>query len=159
MSERLVKHWTPDNEGAYGAKGKRGDEGETFVTGVINSWVGWECVNYRSDKSFQRAGIDIVFKKDTWKRSFSADVKNNISPSGSFCVEIDAKGWLFNPNKISNRIWHVNPDTGAMAWYDRKDMQAFISNTELRSFFKDGKLLVEIAPEMGGNFITRRKVR
>lgn len=156
MSQRLTRAWTPDNEGAFGKSGKRGDDGETFVTNVINSWSGWECINHRSDRSFQLAGIDIIFKKDTWKRSFSADVKNNIDRSGAFCVEIGGMGWLFNPRKTSDRIWHVNTDTGLMAWYDRRDMQTFVNNTKLFTFFDSyGKLLVKITPSMGRDFIKR----
>ena len=45
---------------------------------------------------------------------------------GTIKINATKDGWLFNKNKTSDRIWHVNLNTKWMAWYDRKQMQEFV---------------------------------
>lgn len=134
MSERLTSDWTKTAEEAYGKTGKQGFEGEVFVFNVIKSW-GWECILHEDDKVLQMQGIDVEFKKPTWTYFYTADVKNNLRDDGIFFVEGGSYGWLFNTRKVSDRIWHCNPNTGWMAWYDREDMKKYIrsNTTEARS--------------------------
>ena len=125
MAERLVNHWTKTAGEAYGDTGIRGSIGERFVVDTIRSW-GWDCDLFEEDCDKQIAGIDIEFKNPSWAKSYTADVKANIDGNGAFFVETGPKGWLFKPSKISDRIWHCNPDTGEMAWYGRAEMQNYI---------------------------------
>lgn len=154
MSNRLTTKWTDNSEGAFGASGRKGDQGEDFLMSVFKSW-GWSATCHRGiqSKSQQVRGVDITFKKPTWHNSYSCDVKANLQDNGMFYVETDSGGWLFNPNKTSDRIWHVNPKTGWMAWYDRKEMQNYVKkqnrcNTELLGISVQNKI----------PFITRRRV-
>ena len=128
MSDRLTTQWTTNSEGAFGASGAKGDRGEDFLMEVFSAW-NWEATCHRGldSKSEQVKGVDITFKDPKWSNSYTCDVKANIhSTYGSFYVETDDSGWLFNRNKNSDRIWHVNPDTGWMAWYGRREMQQYI---------------------------------
>lgn len=132
MSERLTTEWTKTAEGAFGPSGAKGLKGEVFVKQVLESW-GWNVILHEADQTKQLAGIDIEFQSPKWKRSYSADVKSNIDSYGTFYIETDDKGWLFNPSKISHRIWHCNPTTGQMAWYDRQEMQKYIVDNNMRN--------------------------
>lgn len=122
---RLTPKWTATTEEAFGSSGKKGRVGELFVINTIRSW-GWEVIDTESEKSLQLQGVDIIIKKPTWQNYYSVDVKNNMTDDGSFFIETAPDGWLFNKNKRSDRIWHCNPDTGWMAWYDRQRMQSFL---------------------------------
>lgn len=159
MSNRLTTSWTKTAEGAYGATGARGLVGEEFIAQVIRD-AGYDVELYEDDKQMQIAGIDIIVTDpDTGRQMYSADVKANMRTDGSFCVEVDSRGWLFNERKTSDRIIHVNPNTRWVAIYERADMQTFVDNTKLFTFFDNyGKQLVKITPKMGGDFIKRIKV-
>jgi hypothetical protein len=124
MSDRLTSAWTATTPEAFGASGVKGDAGEQFLLIELRKW-GW-LAELTPDKDNQIKGIDIRFKSPNWVNYYTADVKNNLRLDGSFVVETDPKGWLFNPAKVSDRIWHVNPATGKMVWYDRKRMQAWV---------------------------------
>jgi len=130
MSDRLTPLWTENIEDAYGDTGAKGRQGELFVIKVIVSW-GWEVVYYNQHKTYQLQGKDIAFRKPGWSRFYTADVKNNMWENGSFMVDTTRHGWLFDDDKISDRIWHVNTDTGRMAWYDRQYMQQYIRHYQL----------------------------
>lgn len=136
MSDRLTNKWTATSEEAFGASGAKGDRGEEFLMEVFASW-GWRATRHQSSKTDQISGVDITFQKPTWLNSYTCDVKANLNDSGSFFVETNQYGWLFNPKKTSHRIWHVNPETGWMAWYDRREMQRYIVSRKLNT----GKLV------------------
>ena len=151
MSERLTTEWTPTSEGAFGASGAKGDQGEYFLCEVFNTW-GWEFTVHPSSFNHQLEGVDITFRKPSWTHSYTADVKANLNEYGSFFVETDDSGWLFNENKRSDRLWHVNPTTGWMAWYGRADMKHYIESNGLRNTG-----LLQISIKDGLDFITRRR--
>lgn len=98
--------------------------GENFLLDTLESW-GWKA-NLLQDRCNQARGRDIEFNNGKWKNYYTADIKNNLKYN-KFYVEMDDAGWLFNPNKDSHRIWHVDPETGQMVWYDRNDMRRFLS--------------------------------
>ena len=116
---RLTDKWTPTLEEAFGESGKKGKLGEDYMMEVFKSW-GWECELHESDKKLQMDGIDITFKNPKWFNSYTCDVKNNMNKYGTFYVHED---WLFKGK--SDRIFHVNPDTNWIVWYERKQMQDY----------------------------------
>lgn len=151
MSERLTNKWTSTLEEAYGENGKRGREGELFVKEAILSW-GWEVKDNEEDYKQQVSGQDLLIRKPTWQNFYSIDVKNNLTKFGSFAVDTNENGWLFKPIKTSHRIWHVNTETGWMAWYGREEMQVYIKENKL---YNTG--LVNIAVKDKLPFISRSR--
>ena len=151
MSERLTPKWTDTLEEAFGASGARGREGELFLKKVIEGW-GWEVIDNEEDKELQISGKDLMIKNPKWASFYSVDVKNNLDDRGSFYVDLSEKGWLFNPKKTSDRIWHVNPQTGWMCWYGRKEMQEYMKK---KYGIKEELIKVTVYDKIP--FITRRK--
>lgn len=125
MSERLIAHWGTNNAEAFGPSGAKGDVGEDLVVATLHSW-GWHAERLFDQRS-QMAGIDIRFRNPKWVNWYTADVKANIKGT-SFYVETAPDGWLRNPRKISNRIWHVDVRSGLMIWYDRRAMIEYVTN-------------------------------
>ena len=144
MSDRLTPAWTETLDEAFGVTGTKGRLGEEFLCKVFKSW-GWEYTLHPQDKKFQVSGIDITFRNPSWYNSYSCDVKANMDQYGSFFVY---KNWLFDPKKISDRIFHVNPDTGWLCWYGRKEMQ---------DWFDESLEKVKITAKKRPSFITVRK--
>ena len=148
---RLTDEWTPTLEGAFGEVGKLARGAELFVKEAIESW-GWEVKDNESGFADQVAGRDLLIKKPTWANFYSIDVKANMNEFGVFNVESNENGWLFNPKKKSDRIWHVNQNTGWMAWYGRNEMKQYIINNSLTNTG-----LVRILPTQKLSFITRSR--
>ena len=129
MGDRLTSEWTPTLDEAFGASGTKGRLGEEFLMKVFDSW-GWEAEQHEDDRELQVKGIDITFKKPEWFKSYTGDVKNNMNEFGHFKVYKDT---LFKGT--SDRIFHVNPDTGWLCWYGRDEMKhAFDPNLEFMVF-------------------------
>ena len=122
LSDRLVKHWTPTTEEAFGVRGRKGREGELFVKKAIQSW-GWLVTDNESDIESQVTGCDLWIQKPTWSKAYSVDVKANLDRFGSFWIYPDE--WM-DSKKQNDRFWHVNVKTGWMAWYSRQDVQRYI---------------------------------
>lgn len=150
-SGRLTPKWTDTLEEAFGEKGARGREAELFVKKVIESW-GWEVIDHEQDYQKQIAGIDLSIRKPSWSNFYDVDVKANMNEYGTFWIEVSPTGWLFNPKKKNHRVWHVNVDTGWMAWYDREKMKVFIEDSGLK-----GEGCVKMTPTMTPPFVTRSK--
>jgi len=151
MSERLTNNWTPTAAEAFGVSGLKGDRGEQFMCEVYDDW-GWEYEQHPASFQHQVGGVDFSFRKPTWSNFYTCDVKANVDPFGNFFVETDDAGWLFNPKKRSDRIWHVNPDTGWMAWYGRADMKHYIMSIGMQN---TGLLRISAKDKI--DFITRRR--
>lgn len=152
MTTRLTPEWTKSLVEVFGGVGAKGEEGESFLARVFSSW-GWEYRMFPESKQQQIKGVDIEFRDPNWVKFYSADVKHNIDQYGNFFVETDQKGWLFNKNKTSDRIWHVNTDTGWMAWYGRDKMQQYV-----KSIGKQNTGLLKVTVKDCREFITRRRV-
>lgn len=151
MTERLTKKWTQTAEEAFGESGAKGLIGEQFVANTISSW-GWSVELHETDKASQISGVDITFQNPKWAKAYTADIKTNLDVYGNFYVECTDKGWLFNPKKTSDRIWHCNPETGWMAWYDREAMKNHVESKGLR-----GDNLYKVTVKANIDFVTRRK--
>ena len=131
QSNRLTSKWTETAEEAFGVSGAKGRQGELFVKRAIESW-GWYVTDNEEDYKSQVAGEDLWIQKPEWANAYSVDVKNNLNKFGSFYVE--PKEWM-NPKKRNHRFWHVNVDTGWMAWYSREDMQYYFKTRNITEGF------------------------
>jgi hypothetical protein len=130
-TQRQTQTWTPTLVEAFGPSGEKGRKGELFVKRAIESW-GWQVRDNEGNILEQLSGRDLWIKKPEWSNFYSIDVKNNLNEYGAFTVV--PKEWM-NPAKKNDRFWHVNTETGWMAWYSREDMQRFIGTTNrVRSF-------------------------
>lgn len=116
-NNRITDQWTDTLDEAFGATGTKGRLGEEFLLRVFEKW-GWVTKYYPEDKQKQLAGIDIEFKKPRWDNFYSCDCKNNMTEFGTVYVHAD---WLFKIK--SDRVFHVNPDTGWVMWYSVDEMR------------------------------------
>ena len=131
MGDRITSKWTASTIEAFGDNPnvRLGRAGEEAVLNEVKSWAGWETLDHEEDYALQLQGIDISVKKDTWSRFYTVDVKTGrsyLDEYGTIKLDLTESGWLLNPKKTSDRVWHVNLDTGWMAWYDRKDMIKYV---------------------------------
>jgi hypothetical protein len=141
-SNRLTDEWTDTLDEAFGKTGTKGRLGEEFLAKVFESW-GWEHRRNEKDYKAQIEGRDIEFRKPTWANFYSADVKNNMDQYGCFYVY---KDWL---DKVKcDRIFHVNPETGWLAWY---------SVDEMREWYEGDGEYIRIIPSKTPSFVTRSK--
>ena len=142
MSDRLTNKWTGTLDEAFGATGTKGRHGEEFLLKVFASW-GWSAIHYEDDYQKQVDGIDIEFRNPNWANYYSCDVKNNMNEYGSFYVYRD---WLFKVK--SDRIFHVNPNTGWLAWY---------GVSEMRDVYNRSREYITITPAKSPTFVKRSK--
>lgn len=142
MSKRLTKKWTDTLPEAFGDEGTKGEAGEKFLCEVFDNW-GWEYEWHQNDKNLQVRGIDITFKKPSWHNSYTCDVKANMNEYGAFFVHED---WLYKGE--SDRIFHVNAETGWFCWYDRAQMQ---------DYYQKEKEFITIIPSKRPNWIKAAK--
>lgn len=123
VSDRVTSKWTKTVIGAFGDKPnvRKGVEAEELVHNYLNkvySKVTW--FHDRRDKQLQ--GIDFEFKKDSWKNSYTADVKGNMSNGMFFVYPDEIKG------KVNHRMIHVDTNTGWAVEYDRESMLDYIDD-------------------------------
>ena len=116
--------WFKNAAGRHGQKGAKGDAGELFFVEACRS-KGWTVIHHGEDRTKLLAGFDVeILRADGVLDGI--DVKSNLKADNSFAVEINDKGWLFNPRKKSSVICHVNIDTQMLARYRRNAMQNYI---------------------------------
>lgn len=154
MTERLVQHWTPTLEEAYGPAGKIGRDGELLLLEALNK-AGFQTIDHESDFNLQKAGIDISIKKPEWARYYTVDVKTGnsfINKYGTLKIDLSRDGWLYNKSKTSDRVWHVNLVTGWSAFYDRKQMIAHIKTLPL----DEGEETLELTMKQQPSDLVRR---
>ena len=125
MSNRLTPKWTKTLEEAYGDVGKRAREAEKMMIDQIKSWPTFTVLDLESDKKAQLKGHDLLIMKEGWRRPYSIDVKANLN-FGTFKVDLDENGWLFNSKKTSDRICHVDVEQGWYVMYDRLEMKNYL---------------------------------
>lgn len=158
MTDRLVQHWTPTLKEAYGHAGEIGREGELLLLEALAK-AGFLTIDHESDFALQKAGIDISVKKPDWARYYTVDVKTGrsyISQYGTLKIDLSRDGWLYGKSKTSDRIWHVNLETGWSAFYDRKQMIAYIKTLPL----DEGEETIELTlKQQPSNLVRRMKLK
>jgi hypothetical protein len=146
MANRLTSTWTNTAEQAYGLTGKIGRIGELcLATFLIEK--GYHVTDHEESYTKQLQGIDLTITNRSFKRPFTIDVKANLRTDGVFFIETSQRGWLYNQQKVSDCIWHINPTTLNMAWYSRNKMKCAISLLKERNFESlksNGLLLLNI---------------
>jgi hypothetical protein len=133
VSDRVTSKWTETTIEAFGDKPnvRRGLEAEELVNSYLNK-VYNEVTWYHDRRDKQLQGIDFEFKKDTWRNSYSADVKGNLKNGKFFVYPDEIK------DKINHRLIHVDIVTGLAVEYDRKSMLEYLdSKPELVKFDKN----------------------
>lgn len=118
MSGRLTKRWTKTAGEAFGQSGFKGRIGELLVARILEE-QSIPFQDFEEEKHQQISGIDLQVG------THSLDVKSNLN-SGVFFIEVNNNGWLFNPQKTSDIIVHVDVKTSECVWYTRKAAQASI---------------------------------
>lgn len=123
VSDRVTSKWTKNVIGAFGDKPnvRKGIKAEEIIHSYLKrtySKVTW--FHDRRDKQLQ--GIDFEFKKDTWRNSYTADVKGNVKGKTFFVYPDEIK------DKNNHRMIHVDTETGQAVEYDRKSMVEFLDN-------------------------------
>lgn len=128
MSARLTKYWTQTTEEAYGMSGMKGRYGEVLFFQMLER-ENISAKDYEDQRAKQLAGVDIEAGK------YTIDVKANLE-DGVFFIEVDPKGWLFNPKKISDVIVHIDVATQSVVWYMRNVAKSKIICSEYRTLVK-----------------------
>ena len=108
------------------------NRGEAFVKEAVQSW-GWQAAESDEYDISEVTGENLWIKKETWARAYSIRVVENIDQYGSFWI--DPKEWMIS-DKRNHRFWHVNVDTGWMAWYSREDVQRYITSNNITKPFQ-----------------------
>ena len=144
MSNRITSRWTTTTEEAYGRTGRQGRSGELWLAEFLRR-QNYKVEDRESSKEDQMRGIDLIISGNLLTRPYTIDVKTNLQNNGSFFIETNNTGWLYNPKKVSDCIWHVNSVTGEMVWYSRKKMKNAINSVKseqtFNNFFKRDDLL------------------
>jgi len=123
VSDRVTPKWTKSVIGAFGDKPnvRKGVKAEelvhSYLKNVYNK-VTW--FHDRRDKQLQ--GIDFEFKKDSWRNSYTADVKGNMKDGKFFVYPDEIK------DKINHRMIHVDTETGWAVEYDRESMLDYLDS-------------------------------
>ena len=139
---RLTPNLTESLEEAFGTPGVKGREGELFLIKVFESWD-WDVKDHENDKKMQVKGIDLSFRNPSWMNFYTCDVKNNMDEYGCFFVY---KDWLYKIK--ADRVFHVNPDTGWLAWY---------GVDEMREWYNEEFDRIKLIPRKSPKFIKRSK--
>ena len=123
MSGRITSKWTKSVIDAFGNKPnvRKGVKAEELVHSYLKkiyNEVTW--FHDRRDKQLQ--GIDFEFKKDSWKNSYTADVKGNMNDGIFFVYPDEIK------DKVNHRMIHVDTNTGLAVEYDRESMLNYLQD-------------------------------
>ena len=105
---------------------------DLFVKKAVQSW-GWMAAVSEEYNISNITGQNLWIKKPTWARAYSIQVVDNIDQYGSFWIYPEE--WM-NSEKKNHRFWHVNVDTGWMAWYGREDVQNYIRDNNITKPFE-----------------------
>lgn len=153
MSGRITSAWTKTTAEAFGNTPavRKGRLGELFIIDVMRGW-GWDVIDYESDRKKQTEQIDIEFKDPRWANYYSGSIKANMDDYGNFYVY---GSWL--NNTFSDRIFHCNPKTGWLCWYDTKTMQNYYrENFDQQLMNSEGNFYMKISPSECRDFVKRR---
>jgi len=126
MSDRVTSKWTKSVIGAFGDKPnvRKGIKAEELVHTYLKKVYNKVTWFHRRDKQLQ--GIDFEFKKDSWRNSYTADVKGNLKDGYFYVYPDEIK------DKKNHRMIHVDVNSGWAIEYDRKSMLDYLnSNPDL----------------------------
>lgn len=127
-SNRKTSEWTTDLEEAFGKTGIKGNNGERWVAEMLIEY-GIPAKISKDHRKMQTSGVDIFA---VMHFDFSADVKNNVKSNGNFPIYFK---WLYDPEKFSEYIIHVNPETKKMYWYLRDEAQQYFNDVKRNQSF------------------------
>lgn len=152
MGNRLTSKWTKTTEEAFGNSPavRKGRLGELFVMEALQQW-GWNTIDYESDKNKQVQQIDIEFKSPDWAKWYSASIKANMDDDGNIYVY---ENWIYKT--AADRIFHCNPKTRWMAWYDTTQMQRFFTQHLDQTLNRGNGNFLKIKPGDCRHFIRRK---
>lgn len=153
QNNRITDKWTNTTAQAFGNTPavRKGRAGELFVIDVLSSW-GWDVVDYENDRSRQVKQIDVGFKSPNWFKYYTGSIKANMDDNGNIYVYED---WIYNTQ--ADRVFHCNPNTGWLCWYDTKVMQKFVAQHFDQLITKDHGSFLKIKPGDCRHFIKRHK--
>lgn len=132
MSDRERGEWTKTTEEAFGADNilvKRGKEAEEEYFNWAKRYY-QVAISHEEDREKQNQGIDFTIQKAGWKSPRTVEIKSNLKKK-SFYIDNRDDGWLRNPNKISDRIVHIDLKNGWAADYRRDEMIKFLDEMEV----------------------------
>jgi genome maintenance exonuclease 1 len=123
MNDRITTKWTESVVEAFGDKPNvnKGVKAEKLIHSYLKNIYN-EVKWFHNKRDKQLRGIDFEFKKDSWKNSYTADVKGNLQ-NGRFFVYLDEIR-----NKVNHRMIHVDTDTGWAVEYDRVSMINYLDS-------------------------------
>ena len=130
----MSKKFKKTLEEKYGLSGKKGKEGEDFFVQFYEA-KGYKVICTDDDIILQSKGID--FYLNTGTGLYTVDVKNNLTLYNTIYVECNSNGWLYNPNKKSEFISHVNPKSCRIVTYRRIKMQKYLKEKYIEDLLKD----------------------
>lgn len=141
-------------DGKDGTLKKYGDNKSTRK-GILGEDI-WErfakqqygTVERLTDKNSQYSGFDFKFKKKSWRRAYTADVKSNMNYKGEFFIDVRPTGWLLSRYKKCDRIVHLCVETLKACQYDRIMMANYVrENVDVTdSFVRKGLLKGYLLP-------------
>ena len=154
INNRITDQWTNTTAEAFGDTPavRKGRAGELFIIDALRSW-GWSVIDYENDRAKQINQIDIEFKDPKWARYYNASIKSNMDESGNIFIYGE---WIYKTH--TDRIFHCNPDTGWLCWYDTETMKRYFSdNYDSLIIGKGNKPYLKVHTMEGRDFIKRRK--
>ncbi len=119
--------WYKNSEGRYGARGAKGDLGETIVAEYCkNNSILFE------DKNDINSQVNL--KIDCVIDGIPVDVKSNFY-KGLLCVELytrkNGAGWIYTTS--AEQIYGVDVDTKSIFRYNIKDMLSYVNKNKTRA--------------------------
>jgi hypothetical protein len=119
--------WYKNSEGRYGAKGAKGDLGESIVEEYCkNNSITFE------DKNDINSQVNL--KIDCLINGVAVDVKSNFY-QGFLCVELytrkNGAGWLYTTT--AKQIYGVDVDTKSIYRYNIEDMLTYVNENKARA--------------------------
>ena len=120
--------WYANSEGRYGAKGAKGDLGET----IVEEYCKTNNILFEDKNDIIS---QVKLKIDCIIDGIPVDVKANYY-MGTLCVELynnkrQQAGWLYTTS--AKQIYGVDVDTKSIYRYNIEDMIAYVSNNEHRA--------------------------
>lgn len=146
INSRRTPEWTPNSEGAFGARGTKGDRGELKGKLLLESLGFDDVIHYPDDWDRQLQGHDLVIRIN--EIEYPVDVKNNLNQK--FDVYIDQKAI----SKSQATYWlHIN-DNDPDDWviYKVTAMREYLKGMTPRRN-KNGELFFSVTREKVNSLI------